>query len=252
MINSDFVLSGRAADEYYARINAGGTTSFLTDDLGSTVALTNASGATTASYAYAPYGATSESGTDGWPMQFTGRENDLATNLYYYRARYYSPQLGRFISQDPIGLGGGINFYAYVDGNPISETDPSGLQGIEVEPPIEQLPAEVRQNNSWNDPNRQLRREFRQPWTPPVSQIPKQQCWTTCPAQNACGAPASPPLGMSPTPGHPGCFSQCSSGPFMSAMPPQAPPLQPAPPRTMTNGDWGNFWSLVWTFVSRK
>ena len=42
-------------------------------------------------------------------------------------ARYYSPQLGRFISEDPIGLGGGTHVYAYTDGNPISNTDPSGL-----------------------------------------------------------------------------------------------------------------------------
>ena len=49
---------------------------------------------------------------------FTGRDFDGATGLYYYRARFYDPQLGRFISEDPIGLTGGINAYAYVGNNP--------------------------------------------------------------------------------------------------------------------------------------
>jgi len=52
--------------------------------------------------------------------------------LYYYRARYYSPQLGRFISEDPDGIGGGSNYYAYVDGNPVDLTDPLGLWSISV------------------------------------------------------------------------------------------------------------------------
>jgi RHS repeat-associated protein len=62
----------------------------------------------------------------GVRFQFTGRENDGVSNLYYYRARYYSAQLGRFISEDPIGLAGGMNLYGYVHGDPISNTDPTG------------------------------------------------------------------------------------------------------------------------------
>jgi hypothetical protein len=47
--------------------------------------------------------------------------------LYYYRARYYDPKIGRFISEDPISFLGGINFYTYVEGNSVNLTDPSGL-----------------------------------------------------------------------------------------------------------------------------
>jgi RHS repeat-associated protein len=78
-------------------------------------------------YAYSPYGETTVLGPDeGNPLQYTGREND-GTELYYYRARYYDPGLKRFVSEDPIGLAGGINLLAYVDGNPISFADAFGL-----------------------------------------------------------------------------------------------------------------------------
>lgn len=57
---------------------------------------------------------------------YTGREKDVG-NLYYYRARYYNDDMNRFISQDPIGLAGGLNWYAYANGNPIQNTDELGL-----------------------------------------------------------------------------------------------------------------------------
>ncbi|HLN99780.1 MAG TPA: RHS repeat-associated core domain-containing protein, partial [Pyrinomonadaceae bacterium] len=63
---------------------------------------------------------------------FTGRERDQLTGLLYYRARYYDPQLGRFISEDPIGLSGGINQFAYVGDDPQNAIDPSGLYEIDV------------------------------------------------------------------------------------------------------------------------
>ena len=129
-INGDFMLDGLGLDETYARVNSAGTTSYVADALGSTIALTSGSGATTASYSYEPYGNTTKAGSDDSVFQFTGRENDEASNLYYYRARYYSPQLGRFISQDPTGFTGGLNWYAYVGGNPISNSDPLGLYAM--------------------------------------------------------------------------------------------------------------------------
>ena len=63
------------------------------------------------------------------PFQYTGREND-GTGLYYYRARYYSPELQRFISEDPIRFeGGDVNFYTYVFNDAVNWIDPEGLKG---------------------------------------------------------------------------------------------------------------------------
>ncbi len=62
----------------------------------------------------------------GNPFLFTGREYDAETGLYYYRGRYYSPALGRFLNRDPIGIRGGVNLYEYVGNNPVTRTDPSG------------------------------------------------------------------------------------------------------------------------------
>lgn len=120
------MLGGLGLDDNYARISSSGTTSFLSDGLGSTRSLLDPSGAATAAYSYTPFGETARTGSDDTPFQFTGRENDGASGLYYYRARYYSPRLSRFIQSDPIGLDGGINTYAYVEGNPLSYTDETG------------------------------------------------------------------------------------------------------------------------------
>ena len=63
------------------------------------------------------------------PYCYTGREFD-SRELYYYRARYYDPTIGRFISKDPIEfLAGDTNFYRYVGGDPVNFVDPSGLCG---------------------------------------------------------------------------------------------------------------------------
>jgi len=63
----------------------------------------------------------------GNPYMFTGRRCDPESGLYYYRARYYSPQIGRFLQVDPIGYQGGLNLYTYVENNPANLTDPLGL-----------------------------------------------------------------------------------------------------------------------------
>lgn len=113
-------------DEPFVRQSS--TTEFYhTDALGSTLALTDQTGSVQATYQYDPFGNTTITGTSSSPFMYTGREND-GTGVYYYRARYYSSKMQRFLNEDPIGFSGGdVNIYAYVKNNPIRYFDPWGL-----------------------------------------------------------------------------------------------------------------------------
>ena len=61
------------------------------------------------------------------PNRFQGREYDAESGLYYFRARYYDPTVGRFISEDPASLLAGVNLYEFVGNNPLNNRDPLGL-----------------------------------------------------------------------------------------------------------------------------
>lgn len=78
-------------------------------------------------YSYDVFGRPSNTSTVGNPYMFTGRNFDSETGLYYYRARYYNPYIGRFLQPDPIGYGSGLNLYTYVRNNPVNWIDPRGL-----------------------------------------------------------------------------------------------------------------------------
>ena len=118
-------LTGFAPDEFFTRADSSATRIPLQDSLGSILALTDSTGTLQSESTYEPFGNATVSGPS-IPFQYTGRENDL-TGLYYYRARYYNPQIGRFISEDPLDFAGGdVNFYAYVGNNPIDRIDPTG------------------------------------------------------------------------------------------------------------------------------
>ncbi len=97
------------------------------DTLGSIRTITDSAQKTINTYSYDSFGNTNQTGALSQPYGYTGRELDTETGLYYYRARYYDPGVGRFIQKDPIGFRGGINVYNYVGANPLNWVDPRGL-----------------------------------------------------------------------------------------------------------------------------
>jgi RHS repeat-associated protein len=116
-------------DHPHSMIDASGNVYYyVTGQPGEVLGLVNSSGNLVNQYRYTPWGAseyTSEGVTN--PLRFMSREFDSTTGLYYVRNRWYDPQTGRFASEDPIGLVGGINTYAYADNLPIMLRDPFGL-----------------------------------------------------------------------------------------------------------------------------
>ncbi len=140
---------------------------FLADHLGSTSGLADASGNLTEQTSYDSFGnATTNLSTR---YQFTGREFDNFTGLHYYRARWYDGNLGRFISEDPIGFSGGdVNLYGYVGNNPQNWIDPIGLNPFKLPTNPSQLPPgwtsdPTHQNPNgtrWTSPNGKTKLEF--------------------------------------------------------------------------------------------
>jgi RHS repeat-associated protein len=128
-------VHGARTDEPLAREDGSGAlTYFHADALGSVVKHTNQAGAIVHQYRYDAWGSI-ELGATEPGHAFTGREWDAETGLYYYRARYYDPKIGRFLSEDPIGAEGeDTNLYAYVQNRPTVLTDPTGLAGSQPSP----------------------------------------------------------------------------------------------------------------------
>jgi len=129
-------------------MDRGGTIDFYQQDsLGSVTSLTNSAGTVAQTYTYDSFGnTTASSGSFTNPFRYAGRDFDSDTGLYYYRARYYDPQPGRFLSEDPLRFGISANsgprltfltsaamrgrsadFYTYVSNRPINDRDPMGL-----------------------------------------------------------------------------------------------------------------------------
>ncbi len=104
---------------------------FVNDHLGTPQKIVSASGEVVWAAAYLPFGeAQIVTEIVANNFRFPGQYYDAESGLHYNWNRYYDPKTGRYLTPDPIGLEGGVNLYAYVDGNPVNASDPSGLYAI--------------------------------------------------------------------------------------------------------------------------
>src|ERR1019366_2196885 len=118
-----------------ALTGTGGTYFYHADGLGSIMSLTNGSGQLANSYVYDSFGnLTASTGTITNPFRYTAREFDSETGLYYYRARFYDPVVGRFLSEDPNKNEVAVSMYVYVENSAITQADPNGASGLVVGP----------------------------------------------------------------------------------------------------------------------
>jgi RHS repeat-associated protein len=146
----------------------GTTTSYpLADGLGSTAALTDASGAVTATYTYDVFGAVkSSTGPGSTEFRFAGQQDDPALGYQYLRARYYDPSIGRFISKDPFS--GTLvdpqsqTAYPYSHSNPVNFRDPTGL--CTCSPKVSGIARLLGPGDFFRAAGYSVRGEFRKAW----------------------------------------------------------------------------------------
>jgi RHS repeat-associated protein len=122
-------LQGLGVDQVLAQEQAGNVSWMLTDHLGTVRDLVNNAGSVVNHFTYDSFGKVLSSTPGGVDTRYkyTGRELDQETGLYYYRARYFDANVGRFIGQDPIGFSAGDNnLYRYVGNEVTNHRDPSG------------------------------------------------------------------------------------------------------------------------------
>jgi RHS repeat-associated protein len=122
------LIVGPGVDSRLADRDGSQVVYYLKDQLGSTVALVDSAGAVVERLTRDSFGVGAASARTRF--DFAGRERDPLTGLMDLRARWYDPTLGRFLSEDPIGVAGGHNLYGYVGSNPLRYVDPFGLDPI--------------------------------------------------------------------------------------------------------------------------
>jgi|GEM_PF-3220560 len=103
---------------------------YIKDSRGSITGMVDQAGNRVATYRASDFGeATVDQGSVYNPFRWNGEQVDSETGLVYLRNRYYQPSTGRFLQRDPIGYEGGLNLYAFCNGDPVNKNDPSGLDG---------------------------------------------------------------------------------------------------------------------------
>ncbi len=157
-------LRGVVVDEivngYYYAQGAKTNYTFHHDHLQSIVGLSGHNGDAEQTISYGPFGeGIGSNGSSPNVLGYTGRELDSETGLYYYRARYYDPEIGRFLNEDPLGFEAGINFYTYCSNNPINFNDPDGLEEIR-QWTAEEKTAELQRIFSQNLTNQQIAQKY--------------------------------------------------------------------------------------------
>jgi len=147
----------RSGSDYY----------YHADRLGSIRALTDVIGDIAQTYLYDAFGNIKHTSSGSYfsPYNYTGREWNEECGIFYYRARHYDPEVGRFSSNDPIGFAGGdVNMYRYVSSNPANTTDPLGLAQCRKPWTESSKAKEIRLIVSLNLSNKELVRQFDPTW----------------------------------------------------------------------------------------
>src|SRR5262249_2206185 len=116
-------------DDPFSMFRAGTASFYNADGLSTKTSLSDSSGAIVQSYVFDSFGKLGSTNVSLVnPFQYTGRDFDQETGLYYSRARYYVPSTGRFLSEDPAAFAAGLNFYSYARNSPEMWIDPFGLE----------------------------------------------------------------------------------------------------------------------------
>ncbi|MEA1897774.1 MAG: RHS repeat-associated core domain-containing protein [Bacteroidota bacterium] len=109
-------------------LHSGSASFFHYDGRGNVIELSDEAGQSQASYSYDAYGnQIKRTGDEDNAYRFSTKEYSSLTGLIYFGARYYDPEIGRFLTKDPLGFAGGINQYIYCESDPVNWIDPWGL-----------------------------------------------------------------------------------------------------------------------------